>query len=232
MQVLLSDDKPIEVRRLGIFELDDLTPEPYPPFTYKFEILGETKEAIFDYRSFDEPPPYAEKCEENDSNFDAYWNYMMYQAALLYESKKMDHVAQFNELVAKYILEHCVDEPNRIVEPEDWFKVYEAALVPQLTIEVIAKTLQKTYHAQFKGQDIFEALNDSKKGHGSYNQIKLWENKLMVEMQLNELDYSLLPLEERARKVCALFLPDVMSYLEIEEDRKHAEKVQDRKKTS
>jgi len=94
-------------------------------------------------------------------------------------------------------------------------------------MEKIAEVLHKTYNAKFKGQPILEALSGLSKGSGEYNTIRLWENKLMVEMQLSEAEYSLLPLDERARKVCTLFIDDMMSYLEMEESRQKEKSKQD-----
>lgn len=222
-EVYLSDNKPFRVPRLGIFELDTVKPDPMGPFTYKINVLGKQHDAIFDIHAWDTPPekPQTPKheVEENSSDWYAWNDYELYQAGVLHERRKEEQMTTFLEETATYILSKCPDDTNRIVTGEDWKKVYETALVPPLTVQILADTLTRSYQAEFNGIDVFTALESKKEKLGRYNTIKVWENELMMRMQLTELEYALLPLEERARKVCAMFLPDIISYLEIDHER-------------
>jgi hypothetical protein len=218
--ITLSDNQPFEVRQLGIFELDKLTPKPIGPFTYTMKtITGKEFEVEFDINAYDTPPidPQVHSPEPETPEWYLLHDWQLYQAAMLHESKRQEILSQYYDDVVEHIIGSCCKgDTRRIVTREDWLKIYEAALVPQLTLEDIATILRQTYNAEFNGQDIFDALQNASKGHGSYNTIRLWENKLMVEMQLTELEYALMPVEERARKVCALFLSDIMTYLETD----------------
>ena len=222
MLITLEDGSEIEVRRLGIFELDNLMPDPVGPFTYKMKTLtGKEYDVEFDPNTYDEPPQKPDKAEheveENSSEWYQLLDWQLYQASIAHNHRRVEAMDEYNELVARYIINSCVkpEDVNRIVTEEDWERVYSAALVPQLTVELLEKTLGKTYEATFDGQSIFKALEGLDKGHSSYNTIRLWENKLMIEMSLTEVQYAIIPVEERARKVCALFLEPAVSQLEM-----------------
>ena len=232
MEIELSTGK-TEIKRLSLFELDHLAPPHIGKFTYKDKILGVEYDFEFDISKYAEPPekPEGEIMEGTDKYYQMV-DYKLYQAALLHEKHRQEIIESYYEQVAKYILKHCISDPTLIVTEQDWIKVYNASLVEPLTMDKIAETLHKTYNATFEGEPVLDALAGLSKGSGEYNTIKLWENKLMVKMNLTELEYSLLPLDERARKVCTIFLDDMLSYLEMEKSRKDAEKKSKVGKTS
>lgn len=226
-EIILSDGEPFEVRTLGIFELDELTPADLGPFTYKLKtVTGQEFDAEFKPENFPEPPKKPEvpenEIEEGSAEYYDLLDWQLYQAATTHINKREEKLNQYYENVIDYILKNSVENPDRIVTLEDWKKVYEAALVPPLTMDLIVEVLNKTYKATFKDKPIMEALKETKKGSGSYNMIRLWENNLMLKMKLTEVEYASLPLKERARKVCALFLEDIMSYLELEDQRENS----------
>ena len=223
--IMLSDGEPFKVRRLGLFELDNLTPDPLGPFTYKMEVLGKTYDTIFDPDRYDEPPAAPDtpehEIEENSDEWYQLVDYRLYQAALAHRAKVRKQTSAFFVEVATHILnEACLDDPRRIQEPADWQAVYYAALVPPLTIEKLSTVLHKTYAAEFGGEDIFTALEGIATDKGSYNTIKVWENKLMIDMQMTEVEYAMMDVDERARKVCAMILPDIMSSLRMADQRR------------
>lgn len=226
-EIYLSDGEPCTVRRLGIFELDNIVPDKHEPFTYEIEDLtGKVHEVPFNIEDYEEPPerpsvdPDTVK-KGSPAWFDLY-DWQLYQAAIAYRNEQMRSLARYYEEVTYYILDYCVQEEdrNRIVLEEDWARVYTAALVPQLTMDLIQDTLRTTYKASFLEKEIFDAIDLLPKGKGAYNSIRKWENELMIQMELTEAQYALLPLEERARKVCALFLDDIMGSLEMEVRRR------------
>ena len=219
--VILSDQQPLEVRQLGIFELDTLRPKPLGPFTYKMEIMGKEYDAVFNPLDYDTPPEKPEIPEHeavpHSKEWYAWSDYKLYHAAIDHQGKRHEMAGAFVETVAAFIFDNCIapEDLGRIVTDEDWDKLYEAALVPQLTTEVLAQTLEKTYQAEFEGQDVLSAMQSLKSDQGgAYDTLRLWENELMVHMNLTELEYAMLPLAERARKVVAMNLPKIMEGLE------------------
>ena len=209
------------ITRLTLFELDKLTPPNVGLFTYEVTVMGKTYDHEFDYNAFETPPekPEGDIIEESQEWYDLN-DYNLYQAALLHEKRRQESTEKYYENVAKYILENCIEDPSLIVTEKDWIKLYDSVMIEPLTMDVIAQTLHKTYNATFEGLPILDALSGLSKGSGEYNTIRLWESKLMVEMNLREIEYSLIPVEERARMVCTIFLDDMMSYLEMEKSRK------------
>jgi len=212
------------ITRLTLFELDKLTPPNIGLFTYEVEVMGKVYDHEFDYNAFETPPekPEGEVIKDSQEWYDLN-DYNLYHAALLHEKRRQEATEKYYENVAKYILENCIEDPSLIVTEKDWIKLYDSVMIEPLTMDVIAETLHKTYNATFEGIPILDALAGLSKGSGEYNTIRLWESKLMVEMNLREIEYSLIPVDERARMVCTIFLDDMMSYLEMEKSRKESD---------
>jgi len=231
MEIKLSNGEIIDIKKIGIFDLDQLVPATIGPFTYISEILGVEYDIEFDPRKFKVAPTLPEiKDGEKVVAYTPKWwqitEYNLYHAALTHETKKQEGIIKFYESVKEYIFTNCIKAVDRskIKTTADWLAVYSAVLVEQLTLEKIAQTLNETFNATFQGVPILEALNGLEKGHGSVDTVKLWEIKLMTSLSLTELEYSLLSLEERSRKVCALFLDDIMAHLEAELQLKEIKK--------
>lgn len=219
---ILSDQRPIEVRTLGIFELDSVPRPSNRPFTYKMRMVtGEEVEVELDLDAFDEPPRKPDKPEhEIESGSPDWWDlrtWQTYQAAESYEKKKGDDFVRYLDAVPLLILSECIarEDVRRIVTEEDWKKVYTLALVPQLSKEILANTLRDTYSASYADEEIFVALEETGGGKSMINAIRLWENQVMLEMSMTEVEYATLPLEERARKVCAHMWDRWIEHLEI-----------------
>lgn len=228
MEITLDSGKKVNVRKLGIFELDSLRPESVGVFTYEIEIMGVKYDAEFDINKIEVPPQKPETPEgeitKGSKEYDQLVDWKLYQAALLHEKRRQETIAHFYEAVTSYILNNCIDHSEYIKTEHDWNTVYDHALTEPLTIDKIAEVLDKTYGAKFNGVPVLKALEGTQRGSGVYDSVRLWENKLMVEMQMTELEYSLLSLDERARKVCVLFLDDIMSYLEMDLMKKNDKK--------
>lgn len=229
MEITLSDGATIKVEKLGLFELDAIKPEPMGAFTYKTNILGKEYDVIFDLEQWATPPvkpktPESEILENSDEWYQLN-DWKLYQAAMAHEDRRRDQNVKFVKDVAQYLVSKLGEDANHIKTPEDWEAVYRAMLVTPVTVDMIADTLKRTYKAQFDGMDVLEALeglgDDNK---GSYDTLRIWENQLMIEMQMTEVQYVLLPVEERARKICALFLPDIMQALESDRKMKEEKK--------
>lgn len=57
----------------------------------------------------------------------------------------------------------------------------------------------------------------------TYAAIRAWEIQLMVELNVDEKTYAQIPLKERARKLCAIKLPEWVGILESHRAMKEAE---------
>lgn len=218
--VILSDGDPCEVRKLGLYELDYVAlPAIMGPWTYSLMIAGKPVEVEFDLYAYEAPPakpdiPESEIKEKSEAWYD--WReYHYYHAALLHEKRRNAATADYLIEIAHYILENCISEADRyrIVNSEDWNAVYTAALVQQLTREVLIDTL-KTFKAEYGDKEIFEALEEASGGEGKYDPIRMWENQLMIKMGMTEAEYCMMSLEERARKVVAMKLPEWIGHLD------------------
>lgn len=152
LSITLSDGLPIEVRQLGLFELDNQGREIIPP--YRYTMLSATGQFIEDEYVFPQTredipkkPDKAETPEELDQLRD----YETYLAALAHEKLRMESYEGYAGDIAAYILANCIIEPNRIVTIEDWQAIYKAALVPQLTEEGLADCLANTFQGYIQG---------------------------------------------------------------------------------
>ena len=148
--VLLSDQKPCNVRVLGLFELSDVAPEPLGP--YRYSLLLATGDIVEDEYIFPDKPPIRpdkplDECEPNSYEYHQWQDYNTHQAALAHEKKRAADYERYLREINQYILENCLDEADqqRVIEPADWQKIQAAAMVPQLTEEVIADTLRNTF---------------------------------------------------------------------------------------
>lgn len=227
-EVVLSDGQPCKVRRLGIFELDSVGPELIGPFRYKFKLAnGQEVEEEYDISRISTPPAHPGVPEneivERSPQWWALLEWQTYKAAVEHERNRLQSVTNYVNTVSSYIVKSCLAEEDRkrIVDLEDWKLVYDAALVPQLTPEILAETFKKHFKATFNGMDVFKAMSKTQKGSGSYDAIRAWEIQAMAAFGYEtEEDWANLSLDERARKVAAINLPKIMETLEVDKMRK------------
>lgn len=232
--IQLESGSEIEVRRLGIFELDQFQPELSGLFTYKMRLIsGEEYEVEFDYRRYEEtgkPIPTRPEMDGEPEPYTDVWfqlqEWELYEAAIAYEKRQQKARYSFYTSIIRHILTTCLEPTDlpKVITIEDWSRVYNAALCPQLYREDIERQLRETFKAKYDDKEIFDALQAVSGGHGVYDAIRLWENKVMLEWQKTEEEYALVPVAERARKVCALILENVMSTLEADRSAKERKK--------
>lgn len=148
--VTLSDQKPCKVRVLGLFELSDVASEPLGP--YRYSLLLATGEIVEDEYIFPKTPPAEpgkpfDKCEPNSTEYFGWMEYNAYQAAMAHERERTRDYERYLREINRYVLEKCLEEQDqgRITTDTDWQKVQAAAIVPQLTEEVLADTLRETF---------------------------------------------------------------------------------------
>jgi hypothetical protein len=214
------------VRALGLFELDAVG--PVIPGPYRYSILtftGQVYEA--EYPLPDEPPEKPDDPEPEQGSID--WrnlqDYETYQCAVAHEETRAQAVEDWLNNCAAYILEHCIDDPARLVEPEDYEAVYAAATVPKIRFEDIEAVLAQTFRAEFGGRGVLEALFALEPGAGKVNAVALWESQLLNALGLvtseDEAKYAQLPIVDRARKLAAFKVADWL--VSLEADRAHKE---------
>lgn len=153
--VTLSDGTEAEVRRLGIFELDVLDPDPVGPFTYKGKTLAGEVEIEYDGSRWEKPPPKPEievsELVEGTPEWYEYREWELYHAWEHHERRRMAAAATYHEKVAQYILDNCLQNgtKEKVVTPEDWANVHTSAMVPQMTQEDVAEALRNTFPSYF-----------------------------------------------------------------------------------
>lgn len=225
--IIVSDGQPLEVRTLGIFELDPIMPPALTPFTYDMTVMsGEKVTVEFDYTKFKTPPERPDVDEADLVKGSRLWykyrTWQFYEAAVSRERAQYQELDDYCDRVLDYILTCCIapEDEHRLVTEEDLDKFEWAALVPQLGKETIAKVLRETYKAKFNDEELFEAMAKTAGGMGIYDAIRLWENKIANQLGLADAEYARIPLEERARRVVAMNMDGWMSHLTFEMERR------------
>jgi hypothetical protein len=150
--VILSDGQACKVRRLGLFELDNVGREVLGVYRYSLLLAtGQIVEDSYDIRALTYTPTAPDKPANEIEQGSAEWfqlqEFDTYTAALAHEKLRIESYEGYASDVATYITNNCLspDDRNRIVEPEDWDLIYIAATVPQLTMEGVANTLKYTF---------------------------------------------------------------------------------------
>lgn len=148
--VTLSGGESCRVRQLSLFELDNKAREIIGPYRYSILLAtGQIVESEYDLRAIETPPIKPEKPALEIENGSSEWyqlqEYETYLAALAHEQARIESYEGYVNDIAEYILSRCVEDNSLILNDDDWQKVYQAALVPQLTEEGIADTLRVTF---------------------------------------------------------------------------------------
>ncbi len=152
--ILLSDGLPCRVRQLGLFELNGKGRAILGPYCYSMLLAtGQVVEDEYELRALEETPkppdlPAAE-IKPGSMEWYALNEYETYLAAMAHEKRRVESYHGYVDDVVAYILANCLkaEDCSRIVTPEDWDAVYQAALVPELTIEVISATLRDVFQS-------------------------------------------------------------------------------------
>ena len=153
--VTLSDGGECHVRQLGMFDLDDVRLDLIGPYVYEVQTVnGKTYLVEYDGSRWDDPPKEPARPHDQIKQGDEDWpdmvEYLRYQSWLVHEKKRRGLMQEYFMACVRYILDNCIsaEDRKRLVKPEDWAKVHAAALVPELTLEVLAETLQATFQGQ------------------------------------------------------------------------------------
>jgi hypothetical protein len=214
---------------LGIFELDTIQPPDTRPFVYTEKIGGNEITRPFDVTAWEKPPipptPEQMAAQPGTVPYYFYFEWSLYWAATYKAKQNKEDVKRYCKDVANYILDSCIasEDKGRIVTPDDFRLVWAAALVPQLSLEDLAMSLEYTFRANFDGEAVLtKILNNSadEDSGGGYNAIRTWEIQAINNSGFTESEWAELPLDERARRVVAMKLDDWLAYLTMEKQRK------------
>lgn len=211
---------------LGIFELDTIPLPNIGPFTYEMEMVtGDKKEVELDLSRYEKLPEKPDIPEHEIVEGSPAWyrmrEWQLVQAGLLHNRMRLESSHEYCEKIAAYILANVIGEDfKRVKTIADFKAVAWRALVPPLTREKLADTLRTTFNASFDDEEIFEAMDKTSAGLGAYNAIRLWENQIANALGLRDYEYAQTALDERARRVCALKLPDWLEMLEVSRVRR------------
>jgi hypothetical protein len=221
--IQLSDGGSCEVKRLGIFDMDNVGPSLLGPFVYSFTMAnGQEVQEPYDIRRFTTPPQHPgvpeDEIVERSPTWHALLEWQTYKLAVVHEKKRITSVVDYVLENSRHVIELALDESDwdRIQTEEDWLGVVEAALVPELTRDILADTFRRHFNAQFEGKEVLDAALGMTGGSGGYDAIRVWEINAMSNMGYTEEQWAELSLPERARKVAAHNLPKLLEALETD----------------
>jgi len=230
VRIVLSDGKPCDIKKLGLFDLDGVGPTMVGPFTYTYTLAnGQEVVDSYDIHVITTPPSHPGVPENEIVPHTPQWyallEWQTYRAAVSHEYKRQDSVATHILEVSKFIVDHCVPigDISRIQTDEDWDTVYRAAIVPEVTFELLQQVMKDTFAASFDGKELFNAMQSTAKGSGTYDALRVWEIEAMYKFGYKtEAEWIMLPLSERVRKVAGIVLPRLMANLEEDKQMKEA----------
>lgn len=216
-QTIITDaGDSIEVRRMGLFEINEVKQPHLRPFTYTVtSVTGKEFEVEFDLDSYNEPPaqPDCDKfsAKKDDECWHRWREYDLFRASLAHQSRQFAELIRYKRAVAEYIIRNCLvdmGDVHKIISLADWERVMGAALVGQVTQEMIVDSLRDDFNAKWGGMPVLDALQKHvEAGNGEFAAIPVWEVELMIKHNMTEEEYITLEPRERARKIVAEKLP-------------------------
>jgi hypothetical protein len=226
--VELSDGRKTGVRRLGLFEMDDIPRDILGPYTYTVHLLGgDEYEMVYDIQGALAEPPLKpetplEDAEPGYPEFYQWQEWLRYQEAIAHQAKMYEGYAVYCEQVAAYIRENCLEESLVIETADDWETVYNAALCPQVSLDDVKFAMAHNFGAKWAGRELLDAIGDIDGGLGEYVSTKVWESSLMIKLAETEAAYTERSVKERARMIAALKIPEFFGILESDRAIKEA----------
>lgn len=214
------------MRRLGLFEMDDIPKDISGPYTYTVHLLGgDDFEMTYDIEAALETPPEKpalsiEEALDGSPEYYQWKDWLRFQEALAHQSKMFEGYAEYCERVAIYVRENCLPDDVQIETADDWEAIYNAALCPQVTLEDIKTAMAHNFGATWGGKQLFDALANVEGGLGEYISTKVWETDLLIKLGETEAVYSERGIKERARMIAALKIPEFFRILESDKSLK------------
>jgi len=137
----------------------------------------------------------------------------------LYYAAQHEELLLYRQRIAKFILQNCVKEEDleKIITPQDYVKIYLAALCPEVTMEDLRAAARNSFQATYDGKFIFDAYQRLDPTSGSYRFVKALEAKLLRELGGDFEAYSKIPVYERAILIVGPLLSDMVSALDAKD---------------
>lgn len=216
--ITLSDGTECKCKTLGVFELDKIKIPSGRSYTYNIMLPGnQTIEMEYEVYSWTPEPPRPSipesEVEEGSKEWYDYKEYNLYWGAIYHKQKQVNEFAKYLKQVREYILNNCIafEDIPRIRTRYDWKKLFETVKIPGLTLEDLNVAVENTFQATFDGKHLLESfLESNSKIDDSehdivYSVVKHWEISSMVKLGMSEEQWSSLSVDERARKVVAIY---------------------------
>ena len=219
-EVDLSNGQKVKVKRLGLFEIDDVPRDIPGPYTYTVHLFGgDDYEMAYDIDDALKNPPQkptipAEEAVLGDPEYYQWVEWLRFQEAIAHQAKMFEGYADYCELVAVYVKESCLPDDTQIETVADWEAIYNAALCPQVSQADIKDAMTRSFGATWGGKEVFDALGNIEGGMGEYFSTRVWEVDLMVKLGETESAYTERGVKERARMIAALKIPEFFRILD------------------
>ncbi len=232
-EVILSDGKPCSVLRLGVFDLDGVGPELPGPFIYTYKLSnGQIVEDKYDVSARSKPPEHPgipeSEIDEDSPQWHALLEYETYKAGIAYEwNVRLPQTVQYIRELSTFIVERCLsdEDKSRIITEDDYALVYEAGIVPQVTMDLLFGSFKGTFSASYNDENIEEAMYKLVGGKGKIDTLRKWEHQAMAEYGFRtEREWGDVQLSERVRKVSSIALPELMESLAVEDSMREMRK--------
>ncbi len=219
-EVELSNGQKVQVKRLGLFEIDDVTKGIPGPYTYTVHLFGgDDYEMVYNIEAALEDPPQKPGIPVDEAvpglpEHYEWQEWLRFQEAVAHQTKMHEAYAEYCERVAVYVQEACLPPDTQIETVEDWEAIYNAALCPQVSQADIKAAMAQSFGATWGGREIFDALGNIEGGMGEYISTRVWEVELMVKLGETETAYTERGVNERARLIAALKIPEFFRILD------------------
>ena len=221
----LSNGSEVQVKRLGLFEIEQNIPKPnLEPYHIEGDINGKKYRQLY-VLDYERPKPNTpfDECEKGTA---AYWDWIEWhnwQDGLAYLANQADELTRHFEQVEQYIIDNCLsdDDRNLLETWQDFDKIYQIAIPDIPDIEYLEQLAETVFQAKWGEVAAFEAYNSLEGSEGSYAWIpqQIW--RLIVKLGETEDRFLDRSKREIGMLMVAELLPDMMSALQV--DKQHKE---------
>lgn len=223
--VTLSNESTIQVKRLGLFELDaNVGKPPTDYYTIEQELPGGKVHRQFYDVSYDRPKPDTpiDECQEGSSDWWDWQEYYLWQKGLLFYREQMNALSEYFANIEAYILANCVaeDDRNLIETWQDFDKVYQAALPNLPTVEDLEAVANSVFQAKWGEVSVFKAFLDLEGSEGSYAWMPQKTFELMIKLGETEDQFLNRSKNEIAMMMVADLLPGMLTSLQTDKQYK------------
>lgn len=204
VDLTLSSGETTQVKRLGLFELEDSIGRPdLKPYTVTILYAnGTVFDEIYDMSVERKKPdvPF-EQCKEGSAKYYEWLEYHRYRDGLAYLERQSNEYAAYCRKVAAYIRNNAVIGDTTGTTIEDWQLITRHALCHLVTQQDVDQQVENL-GATYQGEPIKEAYKVVKKSGLSYDYRKV-ELDMMTELREAEEVYFSRSVASRARLIAS-----------------------------